>query len=182
MENKVNRSLMSQIEHSFLFCLSWDNFPKFTVQGWKWFSLFTGHMSFQIFLLVGHLTNLTGYNFIDWQHLQQDNWRREGEMYQSSCPIIMWNWQDIFKFWLDNVWWPTAISSTGVGVQLVQFFLIQHNLIGYMKLTWCFPNDSYASLACCRRTSQSESPNHCRWENPATTHPTNTLQNWVTSV
>ena len=28
------------------------------------FSLFTGHMSFQIFLLVGHLTNWTGHNLL----------------------------------------------------------------------------------------------------------------------
>ena len=31
------------------------------------FSLFTGHMSFQIFILVGHLTNWTGH------HLLTDN-------------------------------------------------------------------------------------------------------------
>ena len=29
------------------------------------FSLVTGHMSFQIFLLVGHLTNWTGHNLTD---------------------------------------------------------------------------------------------------------------------
>ena len=28
------------------------------------FSLFTGHMSFQIFILVGHLTNWTGHNLL----------------------------------------------------------------------------------------------------------------------
>ena len=28
------------------------------------FSLFAGHMSFQIFLLVGHLTNWTGHNLL----------------------------------------------------------------------------------------------------------------------
>ena len=28
------------------------------------FSLVTGHMSFQIFLLVGHLTNWTGHNLL----------------------------------------------------------------------------------------------------------------------
>ena len=28
------------------------------------FSLFTGHMSFQIFLLVGHFTNWTGHNLL----------------------------------------------------------------------------------------------------------------------
>ena len=28
------------------------------------FSLFRGHMSFQIFLLVGHLTNWTGHNLL----------------------------------------------------------------------------------------------------------------------
>ena len=28
------------------------------------FSLFTGHMSFQIFLLVGHLTKWTGHNLL----------------------------------------------------------------------------------------------------------------------
>ena len=28
------------------------------------FSLFTGHMSFQLFLLVGHLTNWTGHNLL----------------------------------------------------------------------------------------------------------------------
>ena len=27
-------------------------------------SLFTGHMSFQIFLLVGHFTNWTGHNLL----------------------------------------------------------------------------------------------------------------------
>ena len=28
---------------------------------------------------------------------------------RTSCPIIMWNWPDIFKIWSDNVRWPTVI-------------------------------------------------------------------------
>jgi len=30
---------------------------------------------------------------------------------RTSCPIIMWNWPDIFKIWSDSVRWPTVISS-----------------------------------------------------------------------
>ena len=43
-------------------------------------------------------------------------WRREFKMcwwhVRPSCPIIMWNWPDIFKICSDNVRWPTVISST----------------------------------------------------------------------
>ena len=33
---------------------------------------------------------------------------------RTSCPIIMWNWPDIFKIWSDNVRWPTVISSPAI--------------------------------------------------------------------
>jgi len=33
---------------------------------------------------------------------------------RSSPPIIMQNWQDIFKIWSDKVWWLTVISSTAL--------------------------------------------------------------------
>ena len=36
------------------------------------FSLFRGHMSFQIFLLVGHLTNWTGHNLLTLKKRTQD--------------------------------------------------------------------------------------------------------------
>ena len=35
------------------------------------FSLFTGHMSFQIFILVGHLTNWTGHNLLTHNTLKK---------------------------------------------------------------------------------------------------------------
>ena len=52
------------------------------------FSLFRGHMSFQIFLLVGHLTNWTGHNLLTDNTLKktQDVLVTHD---RSLCPIIM---------------------------------------------------------------------------------------------
>ena len=98
------------------------------------FSLFTGHMSFQIFLLVGHLTNWTGH--IYWLTTP---WRRELKMcwwdVRSSCPIIMWNWPDIFKICSDNVWCPKVISSTAkcnfLSGSSLKLWQIQQNTSGF---------------------------------------------------
>ena len=52
---------------------------------------------------------------------------------RTSCPIIMWNWPDIFKIWSDNVRWPTVISSPAVVSKNVQ-------TIG--TIIWkCYPDD-----------------------------------------
>ena len=59
------------------------------------FSLFTGHMSSQIFLLVGHFANCWTGQSIDWQCMKAH--------VGSSCLIIMWNWPVIFKIWSDTV-------------------------------------------------------------------------------
>ena len=66
---------------------------------------------------------------------------------RSSWSIIMWNWADIFNIWLDNIWWPTVISSTAgscsylsaptVGPEL--FLILLWNACrehGYNILTW----------------------------------------------
>ena len=42
----------------------WGVTLRWTSSAGKNFSLFRGHMSFQIFLLVGHLTNWTGHNLL----------------------------------------------------------------------------------------------------------------------
>ena len=78
------------------------------------FCLFTGNVVFQIFFLVGHFTNWTGHN------LSTDNTlKKTTQDVVVRCSVIvsdhkMWNWPDIFKIWLDNVWWPTVISSTAL--------------------------------------------------------------------
>ena len=48
------------------------------------FSLFRGHMSFQIFLLVGHLTNWTGHN------LSTDNTlKKRTQDVMGTCSVIV---------------------------------------------------------------------------------------------
>ena len=74
------------------------------------FSLFTGNMSFQIFLLVGHFTNWTRYSLLTDKTLKKIT--QDVLVRCSVWLIIMWNWQVIFKIWSYNIHWPTVISST----------------------------------------------------------------------
>ena len=48
------------------------------------FSLFRGHMSFQIFLLVGHLTNWTGHNLST-----DNNLKKRTQDVLGTCSVIV---------------------------------------------------------------------------------------------
>ena len=56
-------------------------------QYWKYcnFSLFTRHVSFQIFLLIGHFTNLTRHNYL----LTENTSRKISQGLLVSCSVIV---------------------------------------------------------------------------------------------
>ena len=96
------------------------------------FSLFRGHMSFQIFLLVGHLTNWTGHNLLNDNTLKkrtQDvlvtcsvivsdhNVKLAGHFQNlvGQCPMTDCYFQHcmhMYFLWVDkSMWLPAKINS-----------------------------------------------------------------------
>jgi len=66
---------------------------------------------------------------------------------QTSCPIKMWNWPDIFKIWSDNVRWPTVISSPASFKNTASIFP-EILFIQYFTILSCKQYDVITDLIC----------------------------------
>ena len=61
--------------------------------------------------------NFEPFNIVSNPISWMDNSSRCWWNVRISCPIIMWNWLDIFKVWSDSIRWPTVIFSPGHDVE-----------------------------------------------------------------
>lgn len=71
---------------------------------WRWQQFFFIHRTFLSkvpFLWMFERFDQT-FNLLTDNTLKMHWWND-----QSLCPIIMWNWLEIFKIWLGNIWWST---------------------------------------------------------------------------
>ena len=97
------------------------------------FSLFTGHMSFQIFILVGHLTNWTRHNLLTGNTLKkitQDVLVRCSVIVSDHDVKLAGHFQNLVRqclmtdCYFQHCWYISLSSTVSIGIGLLEFDLI----------------------------------------------------------